>query len=100
MREDDLELLERLGIVRGDAHVLYPARDALHVLQRVRRGGGSLGFLPAILRGLDLDAVSAEPRLLLLRGVQLLVFGGWGVISGHLGSLELVRKARSGAKDV
>ena len=65
-----------------------------------RRGGGSLGFLPAILRGLDLDAVSAEPRLLLLRGVQLLVFGGWGFISGHLGSLELVRKARSGANDV
>ena len=100
VREDDLELLERLGIIRGDAHVLYPARDALHVLQRVRRGGGSLGFLPAILRGLDLDAVRAEPRLLLLRGVQLFVFGGWGVISGHLGSLVLARKARSGANDV
>jgi hypothetical protein len=80
VREDHLELLEGLGVIRGDADVLDAARDALDVIQRVSGGGGSLGLLLAILRGLDLDAVRAEPRLLLLGGVQLFILSDWGVV--------------------
>ena len=85
VREDHLELLEGFGVIRGDADVLDAARDALDVIQRVSGGGGSLGLLLAILRGLDLDAVRAEPRLLLLGGVQLFILSDWGVVAGHPG---------------
>ena len=85
VREDHLELLEGFGVIRGDADVLDAARDALDVIQRVSGGGGSLGLLLAILRGLDLDAVRAEPRLLLLGGVQLFILSDWGVVGGHPG---------------
>ena len=77
VREDGLELLEGLGLVRGDAHVLDAASDPLDVVQRMGRlaRGGSLRGSLTLGGGFDLHAARAKPSLLLFHRLQFLVGG-------------------------